>query len=76
MLFKAYFFSFQIDPQPKVSFKEAAELADKFGAASYVECSAMTSDGICEVIREAIETVQKQGDCRKGKGKCCGCNLV
>lgn len=71
-----FIFRLQIDPQPKVSFKEAAELADKLGAASYVECSAMTSDGIYDVIREAVETVHKSVDCRSSKGKCCGCNLV
>ncbi|KAL4238223.1 hypothetical protein ACF0H5_002935 [Mactra antiquata] len=65
-----------VHTKPEVSLKEAAELADKCGAASYVECSSLTSDGIPDVIRETIETVQKHFDCRSSRNRCCHCNIV
>lgn len=65
-----------VNASPDVSFKEAAEAANRCGAAALVECSSMTSDGITDVIRETIETVQKEYDCRSKSGHCCQCNIV
>ncbi|WAR18622.1 CDC42-like protein [Mya arenaria] len=65
-----------VNDKPSVTFKEASELATRCGAASYIECSAMTSEGVCDVIRDTIETVQKSLDCRSNRSACCGCTLV
>ncbi|XP_060554737.1 cdc42 homolog [Ruditapes philippinarum] len=65
-----------VNSKPEVSFKEAIEVANRCGATSYVECSSMSSDGISDVIRETIETVQKAYDCRSNKGNCCHCALI
>lgn len=65
-----------VNSKPEVSFKEAAEIADRCGASAYVECSSLTSDGITDVIRETIETVQKSYDCRSNRGKCCQCDIL
>ncbi|XP_045180932.2 cdc42 homolog [Mercenaria mercenaria] len=65
-----------VNSTPEVSFKEAAEVANRCGASSCVECSSLTSDGISDVIRETIETVQKAVDCRSSSGRCCHCTLI
>ncbi|KAH3858975.1 hypothetical protein DPMN_101621 [Dreissena polymorpha] len=65
-----------VDVQPYVSFKEASEVANRCGASSYVECSAMTSEGVSDVIREIIETVQKSVTCRSKEATCCGCIIM
>lgn len=65
-----------VNSTPAVSFKEAAEVANKCGAASFVECSSFLDEGISDVIRETIETVIKSADCRASRRHCCQCLIV
>jgi len=43
-----------------VSFEEGEELAKELGAAKYMECSAITQEGVKDVFDEAIRTALKR----------------
>lgn len=63
--------------QVPVSSDQGEKLAQKIGAKMYLECSALTQEGIRKVVDEALnlalEHVQEQNSSRnngKGRGRC------
>ena len=62
-----------LDNQKPVTPAEGARLAEEFGASKYLECSALTQQGLKAVFDEAIKTAlesrEKPGKDKKGK-KC------
>ena len=48
--------------------EQAPQFAERIGAAGYVECSALTGDGVAEVFEEAIRIVL-QSETKKKKSK-------
>jgi small GTP-binding protein len=51
-----------------ISTKEGEALAQELGARSYVECSALTQDGLKNVFDEAIRAAMSKGEKPKGRG--------
>ena len=57
--------------QKPVETHEGHDMADKIGAHSYMECSAVTGVGIDEVFQEAVKAGLESSRRRKKKGKKC-----
>jgi len=59
--------------QNPVSYSEGEQMASRIGAKAYLECSALTKDGVREVFEKATQAAlqQKQGGKKKG-----GCSLL
>lgn len=64
------------DAKSQVSYKQAMSVSSKVGAVSYVECSSLTGDGIQDLIKEIVETVEKAVNCRNKRSTCCSCTIL
>jgi GTPase SAR1 family protein len=60
----------QRDQKP-ITFEEGSELAEKLGFVDYMECSALTGEGVDEVRARAIEILVSQPTQRKKKSSAC-----
>ena len=51
--------------------EDAMKMVEEVGAVKYMECSALTQEGVKEVFDEAIRTALKTHNERKAKTKTC-----
>ncbi|XP_060068950.1 cdc42 homolog [Ylistrum balloti] len=60
-----------------ISAKQASEVANRMGAVSYIECSAMTGEGVEDLTAEIILGAHRAWEtkCTK-KTKCCNCKIL
>lgn len=68
--------SYKTDSKPQVSYKQAMAVSSQVGAVSYVECSALTGDGIQDLIKDIVDTVEKTADCTNKRTTCCSCTIL
>ena len=67
---------FQVDSKPQVSYKQAMSVSSKVEAESYVECSALTNEGIQDLIKDIVDTVERVADCTDQPTGCCSCTVL
>ena len=59
-----------------LSFEEGRKMAEKIGAACYMECSSKEDIGVTEVFEEAIKLGVEYQKTKKNKKKKCKCKLL
>ena len=57
--------------QPSPSTEEGEEMAQKINAIGYIECSALTQEGLPEVFNKVIESTVNIAAPKKKSGGCC-----
>lgn len=62
--------------QAPVTYEQGLTLAKEINAAKFVECSALTQQGLKQVFDECIRTVAEPADKPQKKKKKSGCNLL
>ena len=70
------YFMFQVDTDSQVPYKQAMTVSNRVGAVCYVECSSLSGDGIQDLIKETVETVEKTVECTNKNRSCCSCNIL
>ena len=70
------YFMFQVDTDSQVPYKQAMAVSNRVGAVCYVECSSLSGDGIQDLIKETVETVEKTVECTNKNRSCCSCNIL
>jgi len=56
--------------QAPVRYEEGQQMANKIGAIRYIECSALTKDGVRKVFEEATRAALKRKKDKKSSNKC------